>query len=77
MIMGLGCGMILLASLAMNILANIGAIPKTATFLPFLSAGGSFVIVSYALIGIILSIYRFKNVYPSHMRIFAYREKMQ
>ena len=77
MIMGLGCGMILLASLAMNILANIGAIPKTATFLPFLSAGGSFVIVSYALIGIILSIYRFKNVYPSHMRISAYREKME
>ena len=61
MIMGCGCGMVFLVSFLINILENLGALPPTATFLPFLSAGGSYLVVSYGLIGIVLSIYRYKN----------------
>ena len=45
------------------------AFPPTATFFPFLSAGGSYIVVSYGLIGIVLSIYRYKNVYPRHVKV--------
>lgn len=69
MMMGCGCGMVFLVSALINVLENIGAFPPTATFLPFVSAGGSYVIVSYGLMGIVLSIYRYKNVYPRHVKI--------
>lgn len=62
--MGCGCGMVFLGSFLKNILVNMGWLPQTATFLPFLSAGGSNLIVSYGLMGIVLSIYRYKNIYP-------------
>ena len=69
MMMGCGCGMIFLVSFLINVLENLGAFPPTATFLPFLSAGGSYIVVSYGLIGIVLSIYRYKNVYPRHVKV--------
>ena len=68
MVMGCGCGMIFLLNAVINVLENIGAFPPTQTFLPFFSAGGSGIVLSYALVGIILSIYRFKNVYPKHVK---------
>ena len=75
MMIGFGCGMILVVSLILNLLVNIGAIPPTATSLPFLSAGGGNIVVSYALIGIVLSVYKFKNVYPRHIRIDAKKKR--
>lgn len=68
MMMGCGCGMIFLVSFLINVLENLGALPPAATFLPFLSAGGSYIVVSYGLFGIVLSIYRYKNVYPRHVK---------
>lgn len=67
MIMGYGCGMVLLMNFMINILENFRLLPLSQTFLPFVSAGGSDLIVCYMLIGIILSIYRYKNIYPIHM----------
>lgn len=69
MIMGCGCGMVFLVSFLINVLENLGVLPPTATFLPFLSAGGSYIVVSYGLMGIVLSIYRYKNVYPRHVKV--------
>ena len=69
LIMGCGCGMVFLVSFLINVLENLGIFPPTATFLPFLSAGGNFIIVSYGLMGIVLSIYRYKNVYPKHIKV--------
>lgn len=69
MIMGCGCGMIFLVSFLINVLENLGALPPTAAFLPFLSAGGNYITVSYGLMGIVLSIYRYKNVYPRHVKV--------
>ena len=67
--MGLGCGMLLLMNSVINILCAIGVLPPTASFLPFFSAGGSHLILCYALIGIVLSIYRYKDIYPRNIMI--------
>ncbi|MDO5541287.1 MAG: FtsW/RodA/SpoVE family cell cycle protein [Eubacteriales bacterium] len=75
MIMGCGCGMIFLVSFLINVLENLGAFPPTATFLPFISAGGSYIIVCYGLMGIVLSIYRYKNVYPRHVKVSIRQNK--
>lgn len=68
MVMGCGCGMVFLLNTVINVMENMGWLPLSQTFLPFLSAGGSCLVMSYGLIGIILSIYRYKNVYPSHVK---------
>ena len=39
-------------------------IPPASSFLPFLSIGRSNILLCYALVGIIMSIYRYKDVYP-------------
>ena len=75
MIMGCGCGMIFLVSFLVNVLENIGIFPSFAAFLPFISAGGSYIIVSYGLMGVVLSIYRYKNVYPRHVKISGQKRK--
>lgn len=69
MMMGCGCGMVFLVSFLINVLENLGIFPPTATFLPILSAGGSQIVISYGLMGIVLSIYRYKNVYPRHVKV--------
>ena len=64
MCMGCGCGMILASNVVINIAENIALLPVTETFLPFFSRGGSGILVCYVLLGIVLSIYRYKNIYP-------------
>ena len=64
MIMGCGCGTIILLNVVINIFQNVGLLPVTTSFLPFFSYGGSYLIVSYAMMGLILSIYRYKNIFP-------------
>ena len=67
MMMGFGSGMILLVNIVINILENFGILPTSQTFLPFFSQGGSSVFVCYILMGIILSVYRYKDVYSVHL----------
>ncbi len=67
MSMGCGCGMILLLNILLNIGECLGLFPVTETFLPFFSAGGGNLIVCYVLMGMILSIYRYKNVHAAHV----------
>ena len=45
-----------------NIFMNLGLAPLTAVGLPFISFGGSQLIINAAIVGIILSIYRRKNI---------------
>lgn len=65
--MGCGCGAVLLANLLINIGENLGIIPLSQTYLPFLSPGGSNIMVCYIMLGIVLSIYRYRNIYPKHI----------
>ena len=66
MIIGCGCGMVFLLNITVNLLENIGWLPVSQTFLPFFSYGGSCTVVCYILMGIILSVYKYKNIYPKH-----------
>lgn len=67
MVMGCGCGILMLAVVVLNIFVNLSLLPTTTTFLPFFSHGGSGMIVCYALMGIVMSIYRRQNVLPEHV----------
>lgn len=69
LVMGFGCGMILLLNTVINLLDVVGAIPSAASYLPFLSAGEGNIVLCYALVGIIMSIYRYKDVYPKHVKV--------
>lgn len=65
MIIGTGCGIVFLAKIIVSVLVNLQLIPYTSISMPFLSYGGSSIIVSYILLGLVLSIYRYKNILPS------------
>ena len=67
-VMGFGCGMIILLNISLNFAGMFGWIPLTTTFLPFLSVGRNNILLCYALVGIILSIYRYKDVYPKKFK---------
>lgn len=62
MIIGTGCGSILGIQILLYLLENLGFMPYTFVYLPLFSAGGTGIIVTYALLGIILSIYKYKDI---------------
>ena len=64
MILGCGCGLVYLMQILMSFGVNLGILPTTATLLPFFSAGGSGTVMCYILMGLVLSIYRYKNILP-------------
>lgn len=66
MMMGCGCGLVFLIQSAGYIIANFGFGAATScTWLPFFSYGGTSVMVSYILLGMVLSIYRYKEILPA------------
>ena len=66
MMMGFGCGMVLLLNVLINVLENLGILPETQTFLPFFSQGGGSILLCYILMGMIMSVYRYKDIYSCH-----------
>ena len=58
---GFASGLSLLLPAGINVLVNLGLIPGMNTFLPFLSKGNSYLLVSYILLGLMLSVYRYKT----------------
>lgn len=62
MILGCACGTVFLLQTLMCLAMNLGLIPVTSVTLPFFSSGGSGIVVSYALLGLVLSVYRHKNI---------------
>ena len=69
LVMGVGCMNVLLINMLVNCFSNMGLIPYMNSFLPFFSAGGSNVILGYIFLGIILSIYKYKEAYPQHVDV--------
>lgn len=69
LVMGCGCGIIILSNMLLNLLIVFGVFPPTASFLPFISTGNSNMMVCYMLVGIVLGIYRYKDIYPRHIRV--------
>lgn len=66
MITGCGCSLVFAMLGVINLLENIGLFPNATTYLPFFSYGGTGTVVSYLLLGILLSIYRYKDILPTH-----------
>lgn len=66
-VMGIGCGMVLLLNIGLNLFGSLGWIPPASSFLPFFSVGRSNMVLCYALVGFVMSIYRYKEVYPRHV----------
>lgn len=67
-VMGIGCGMVLLLNIVLNLFGSLGLIPPASSFLPFFSVGRSNMVLCYALVGLVMSIYRYKEVYPRHVK---------
>lgn len=69
MIVGTGCGLVFLVKTTVGILQNLQLIPYISISIPFLSYGGSNVVVSYILLGLVLSVYRYKNILPNEKAV--------
>lgn len=65
MIMGLGCGLVFAILAFTFVLQNIGLYPTTIVFLPLFSFGATGTIVSYFMVGLLLSICRYQNIVSS------------
>lgn len=65
LMMSFGSGLVFTVNTVLNIGENFGILPPTQTFLPFFSHGGTSMAVSYILAGIVLSVYRYKNILPA------------
>ena len=62
MIMGTGCVVVLFTQFIGYVVENLGYFPLSNNYCPFLTAGGSGIMISYIMFGILLSIYRYQNV---------------
>lgn len=69
MMMGCGCGIVFGLQTIMYVLQNFGMMPPTSVYLPFFSYGATGTIVSYILLGILLSIYRYQNILPNEVNV--------
>ena len=61
---GAGCIYVLAVTAAMHVLTNFGALMPTDCALPFISMNGRQCIALYALMGILLSVYRGSDIRP-------------
>ena len=68
-VMGSGCMMALTINAIANMFAGFGITPYFSSFFPFISSGGSNLLISYACLGIIMSIYKYKDAYSQHVDI--------
>ncbi len=62
MIVGCGCGTVFLTQILQAVAMNVNLLPPTSAVLPFFCFGGSSTVISYILLGLALSVYRYKNV---------------
>lgn len=68
MLMGAGCSVVFLVETAVYILNNLGVV-YTSSYCPFLSCGGTGTLITYILLGILLSICRYQNTAPERKRL--------
>lgn len=62
MIVGCSCGMAFLMQTLLSVLVNLNLVPIATNTLPFFCFGGSCTLVTYVLLGLVLSIYRYKDI---------------
>ena len=75
MLMGAGCSVLFLTETAFYLLTNLG-VAYIGTFCPFLSYGGTGTMVTYILLGLLLSICRYQNTAPERKRVLFFTSLM-
>ncbi len=61
-LMGMGCGVTIALQAVWYVLTNLGIVLTGPVYCPFITRGGSGMIITYILCGIMLSIYRYQSV---------------
>jgi cell division protein FtsW (lipid II flippase) len=67
MMMGIGCCSVFLVQILFYVLGNVGILPFANMYCPFLTYGGTGILVTNVLLGILISIYRYQDV-PLEMK---------
>lgn len=62
MMIGAGCGSMFGIMILIYFLENVGALPYSFAYLPFFTTGGTGTIVTFLLLGVVLSVYKYKDV---------------
>ena len=69
-VMGIGCMMWLAGNAIANIVVGFGIVPEFyASFFPFISDNN--IILSYVFLGVLISVYKYKNAYSQHVEIWG------
>ena len=68
----LGVVILFLASITVHVGINLGLLPVTGTTLPFMSSGGSHLLVEFALLGIITSLAQYGRSVPREAALAEY-----
>ena len=67
-IMGCGCMMWIAVNAIANIVVGFGIVPEFyASFFPFISNNN--IVISYVFLGVLISVYKYKDAYPQHVDI--------
>ncbi|MBQ4219747.1 MAG: FtsW/RodA/SpoVE family cell cycle protein, partial [Butyrivibrio sp.] len=73
-IMGCGCMMWIAVNAIANIVVGFGIVPEFyASFFPFISNNN--IVISYVFLGVLISVYKYKDAYPQHVDIKARSNK--
>lgn len=64
MLMGVGCSVVFCIQFVLYVAENLTLIRPCGSYCPFLSYGGNGMLATYALCGLMLSIYRYEDVFP-------------
>lgn len=62
MMIGVGCGSLFGLMVVLYFLENIGLLPYSYLYLPLFSLGGTGMLVTYFLLGIVLSVYKYQDI---------------
>lgn len=77
LLMGAGCGVTVALQAAWYVLTNLGVVLMGPIYCPFITRGGSGMVITYILFGIMLSIYRYQNVAVEEKPRKVYAKKCQ
>lgn len=67
MLMGLGCGAVFFVQFVWYLMLNLGIVVAPFAYCPFLTYGGTGILVSDILLGLMLSIYRYQSVTKAYV----------
>lgn len=77
MIMGLGCSLVFTIQSAEYILVNLALLPASGLYFPLLSFGGSGMLQTCILLGILLSIYRYENISAGSVEVVSLKRMLR